>query len=452
MIELLQSIAAFLFAIGLLVAIHEFGHFGVARRLGVAVIRFSVGFGRPLWRRVGKDGVEYVIAALPLGGYVKMVDEREGEVSEELRPQAFNRQPLSTRFAVVAAGPAANFLFAIAAYWLVFVIGVMTLRPVVGTVDPDSIAALAGVRDGDELLMINQQPTRSWDEVLTRMLDGALEGNVIELQVRSDDGVLRLRQLDIGDKPLLEETDLLATIGITPYRLQLEPVIDQVTEGGAADRAGLRHGDRLLSVDGLSVTSWSEWRSETRRRPDRLMVVEVARDNEIIVLELTPERSVDDGEETGLIGATPLIDRELIEAMRHEVRHGPIDALGEAAAKTWSMSLLTLRILGRIVIGEASLENVSGPISIAHFAGQFAQAGLISFLGFLALISLSLGVINLLPIPILDGGHLMYYLIELVTRREPSEMVLEAGQRIGVVLIGLLMAVALYNDFQRLFG
>jgi regulator of sigma E protease len=452
MIELLQSIAAFLFAIGLLVAIHEFGHFWVARRLGVAVIRFSVGFGRPLWRRVGKDGVEYVIAALPLGGYVKMVDEREGEVSEELRPQAFNRQPLSTRFAVVAAGPAANFLFAIAAYWLVFVIGVMTLRPVVGTVDPDSIAALAGVRDGDELLMINQQPTRSWDEVLTRMLDGALEGNVIELQVRSDDGVLRLRQLDIGDKPLLEETDLLATIGITPYRLQLEPVIDQVTEGGAADRAGLRHGDRLLSVDGLSVTSWSEWRSETRRRPDRLMVVEVARDNEIIVLELTPERSVDDGEEIGLIGATPLIDRELIEAMRHEVRHGPIDALGEAAAKTWSMSLLTLRILGRIVIGEASLENVSGPISIAHFAGQFAQAGLISFLGFLALISLSLGVINLLPIPILDGGHLMYYLIELVTRREPSEMVLEAGQRIGVVLIGLLMAVALYNDFQRLFG
>ncbi len=182
------------------------------------------------------------------------------------------------------------------------------------------------------------------------------------------------------------------------------------------------------------------------------MVVEVARDNEIIVLELTPERSVDDGEEIGLIGATPLIDRELIEAMRHEVRHGPIDALGEAAAKTWSMSLLTLRILGRIVIGEASLENVSGPISIAHFAGQFAQAGLISFLGFLALISLSLGVINLLPIPILDGGHLMYYLIELVTRREPSEMVLEAGQRIGVVLIGLLMAVALYNDFQRLFG
>ena len=450
----LWSLLAFIVAIGVLVTVHEFGHFWVARKLGVKVLRFSVGFGRPLWRRTfGQDRTELVVAAIPLGGYVKMLDEREGEVDKAELQRAFNRQSLGTRTAVVAAGPVFNFIFAIAAYWIMYVSGVPGLRPVVGEVIPQSVAAQAGFVTGDEILAIKDKPTTSWETAILALLDAGLEDEAsFQVSVRGDDGVPRELGVRL-DEPerLLEDGDLLKNFGLEPWRPVYPAVIDKLVAAGAAERSGMLAGDRIVAADGIVIEDWNHWVDYVRARPGIGIAVRVDRDGALQDLQLVPDAVEDDGEKVGRIGAyVRLPDSEQHATMRVVVRYGPLEAVPVALAKTWEMSTLTLRTLWKMITGKASVENLSGPISIARYAGQTAAIGMAAFLGFLAIVSVSLGVLNLLPIPILDGGHLMYYLIELIKGSPVSEAAQAVGQRVGIFILLLLMSLAFYNDLVRL--
>jgi regulator of sigma E protease len=447
------SLLWFLVAIGLLVTVHEFGHFWVARRLGVKVLRFSVGFGKPLWtRRFGADATEFVIAAVPLGGYVKMLDEREGPVAPQERERAFNRQTVRTRMAVVVAGPLFNFLFAIAAYWLMFVTGVPGIKPVVGEIAPASHAASAGFRDGDEILAIDGRPVASWDMALVELLDAALERRQSEVEVDSPDQGRRLLVLDLRAAPqVLDKGGVLQNIGLSPWVMRLAPIIDRTVAGGAAETAGLRAGDRILSADGQDIEDWSAWVDYVRSRPGQPIDLRVRRDTLEVALRLVPEALEQDGETLGRIGAYVRVP-EGEHPLRTLVRHGPLESVPQALHKTWSMTTLTLRTLWAMAVGRASVENISGPISIAQYAGISATIGMAYFLGFLGVVSISLGVLNLLPIPILDGGHLMYYCIELFKGSPVSESTQALGQQVGILLLVGLMALAFYNDLARLLG
>jgi regulator of sigma E protease len=452
--SILVNILAFVVAVGTLVTFHEFGHFWVARCLGVKVLRFSVGFGRPLWRRVaGADQTEYVIAAIPLGGYVKMLDEREGPVPQAEIGRAFNRQPVGTRIAIVAAGPLANILFAVLAYWLMFVIGVNGIRPVVGEVAPNSTAAQAGLQAGDEILAVGGETTSTWQSTSIALLEQALQSGVVALRVRRQSGDTGPIQLDLNDtRAVLGEGDLLDKMGITPWRPVLEPVIGDLVAGGAAERSGLSPGDRILRADAVPIETWSQWVEFVRAHPDQRIALEVERDGRRLELDLHTDAKRLEGETIGRIGAYPRVDREQMEGMRVTVRYGPFEAWGQALAKTWDISVLTLRVLWKLVTGEAALSNISGPVTIAEYAGVSALIGVSAFLGALALFSISIGILNLLPVPVLDGGHLLYYMVELIKGSPVSETTEAVGQRIGFALLAGLMALALYNDFARLLG
>jgi len=453
-VDLLFTIGSFLVALAILISVHEFGHFWVARRLGVKVLRFSIGFGRPLLRRQrDPESTEYVLAGIPLGGYVKMLDEREGEVPPDQLHQAFNRQPLWKRSAIVAAGPLFNFAFAILVYCAIFATGETGLRPVIGAVTPDSIAAEAGFQSGDELLRIGDRKSPTWDSAVFALMAGALGHEDLPVRVRDASGVEHERRIS-GEQlaELPEDPNLLERLGLGPLRPSLPPVIGELTPGEPAEQAGLRVGDRVLAVNGTPVEDWREWVELVRKSPGSQMRVEIERNGERLELPVTPREIVADGAPIGRIGAGVQARDDLLDPYRVEVRYGPLDALFQSVHKTLDMSQLMLRVMGHMLVGQASVENLSGPITIAETAGRTASYGLGYFIKFLAVVSISLGVLNLLPIPVLDGGHLLYFLIEGVKGSPLSERAQLHGQRIGVALLAALMTLAFYVDLSRLFG
>jgi regulator of sigma E protease len=450
----LTSAAALIVTLGLLIAFHEYGHFWVARRMGVKVLRFSIGFGKPLWsKKAGSDQTEYVLAAIPLGGYVKMLDEREGEVPAEEAHRAFNRQPVRKRIAIVVAGPLFNFIFAILAYFAMYTMGVPGVKPMVGDVSPESPAAQAGIVKGDEIVRVGSEETPTWNTVRMALLRYSLDTDHIVLHVKDQNGSIHDAPLDLQGITMEDkQKHLVSRLGMEPFIPEYPAIIGQLSEDGAAQRDGLRPGDRVLSVDGQEVSLWEDWVDVIRENPEKTLSVEVERGGAVQVIQLTPKREQTDQGEIGRIGAAPQVSQEMIDKYRAVVTYGPVKALWTGVTETWRMSVLTLRMLGKMLVGEVSLENLSGPITIATYAGYTASIGLTTFLSFLAIVSISLGVLNLLPIPILDGGHLLMYLIEGIKGKALSEDMQAKMQQVGMVILAMLMMLAFYNDIMRLIG
>nr|WP_300312061.1 sigma E protease regulator RseP [Halomonas sp.] len=449
---LIQNVLAVIVVLGLLITFHEFGHFWVARRCGVKVLRFSVGFGKPLWSRYDRHGTEFAIAAIPLGGYVKMLDEREGNVDPSERGQAFNNKSVWARIAIVAAGPIANFLLALVAYWALFVAGTTTVAPVVGEVTPDSPAAQAGLEHGQEITAIQGAEVRSWDEVNLKLVSMiGLSGNLDVTALDVSGSTPRHYSLGVSRWLVGEDPpDPLGSLGIEPWRPEMPAVIGQLVAGEPAEQAGLQSGDRVISVDGEPIADWLALVDVVRAHGGKPMKVEVEREGERLPLSLTPKvQEQEDGSQHGYIGAG-VAPVEWPEKWLREIRYGPIGAVGEAFSKTGEMTLLTFDAVRKMLVGMISPSNLSGPITIARIAGDTARSGLESFVSFMAYLSISLGVLNLLPIPVLDGGHLLYYFIEAVRGRPVSERAQAIGLRIGVALVGTLMVMALYFDLMRL--
>ena len=453
--NILISIVAFMVAIGVLVTVHEFGHFIVARYLGIKVLRFSVGFGKPLlrWQR-RPDTTEYVIACLPLGGYVKMLDEREGEVPEAEKHLAFNRQPLLKRFPVVLAGPVFNLLFAVLAYWLVFMIGVPGIRPVIGEVRPHSPAALAGFVKEDEILAVNNHATRTWDTALVRLFEGVMQGGDVDVKVRTPDNSEKQLALHVTNtRALTEPGQLLTGLGLDQFNPDLPAVIDQLAADGTAKAAGLQPGDHILQVGSAPIGSWQQLVKILQASAGKTLSVKLERDGRSLILLLPVGATHESGGQVvGHIGAMVRIPPGFGARLQAEQRYNPAAALVYAFARTGSLAWLTLDASWNMVIGKVSLRNLSGPIDIAQYAGYTAESGLVPFLAFLAIVSISLGVLNLLPIPVLDGGHMLYYIVEAVKGSPLSAQAEMMGQRVGIALLLMLICLAVYNDLMRLFG
>lgn len=447
----LYMIVGTLIALGVLVTFHEFGHFWVARRCGVKVLRFSVGFGMPLLRWHDKKGTEFVVAAIPLGGYVKMLDEREGEVPADQLDQSFNRKTVGQRIAIVAAGPIANFLLALVFFWALAMLGSEQVRPVIGAVEAGSIAARAGLGAGQEIVAIDGEPTSGWAAVNLQLVRRLGESGSLQVQVREQGSTAQSSRDLTLDNWLkgADEPDPIRSLGIRPWRPALPPILAELDPQGPAQAAGLMTGDRLLALDGQSIGDWQQVVDSVRVRPDSKIVLRVERDGAPVDVPVTLAARGDSKAPTGYLGAgvKPV---DWPPEMVREVSFGPLEAIGEGARRTWTMSILTLDSLKKMLFGELSVKNLSGPITIAKVAGASAQSGVADFLNFLAYLSISLGVLNLLPIPVLDGGHLLFYLIEWARGRPLSDRVQGWGIQIGISLVVGVMLLALVNDLGRL--
>ena len=452
MIDFIQHLLAFVVALGILITFHEFGHFIVARHFDVKILRFSIGFGKPLWKKYfGKDKTELVVAAVPLGGYVKMLDEREAPVAGHELDRAFNRKPLSQRTAIVFAGPLFNFIFAILAYWVMYMIGLSGLQPVIGKVEAGSIAATAGLQVGDNIVSVDEDRTVTWTMVIDQLVDKILDGKPVPIVVKNSQGTERSTYLDLSTISIddLATTDLIKEIGIIPRQFIVPAIIGEVQSGLPAEKAGLKSGDRVITVDGKPLDDWLSWVKYIRARPSQSMQIEIERNGSRQTLTLVPEKkSLDNGEVIGFIGASNQ-PQHMLQATES---YGPVTALTKSIRRTGDVSMVTLRLLGKILTGQASYKNLSGPISIAQIAGDSAQNGLAAFLWFLGVVSISLGVLNLLPVPLLDGGHLMYYLVESIKGSPVSESIQIIGQQVGIVLLLGLMIMVFYNDITRVLG
>jgi regulator of sigma E protease len=455
--SILIYVLAFLVAIGVLVAVHEYGHFWMARRMGIRVLRFSIGFGKTLWTRRGKDGVEYAISAIPLGGYVKLLDEREGSIPPELAAEAYNRKPVWRRILVLLAGPFANFLFAAFAYWILFVAGVPALKPVIGEVSADSPMARAGLEAGDSIVAVGGDEVRTREGAVLAILDRLMDGVSIDLRVRGDEGTGRERRVEVQlegtDRHALTEPGaLLPGLGFDFWYPTIPTEIGKIVPGSPAALAELREGDVIVAVDGQPVADFPALVKIVQPSPGKTLAFDVERGTEKFRVPIEVEALREGGRMIGRIGIQPVAGIEIPADMRALERFGPVDSIGRAVVKTWDMSVLTVRMIWNVATGDVSVKNLSGPINIAEYAGFSARQGILSFLSFLAVVSVSLFVLNLLPIPILDGGQIVYQLAEVVKGSPLSDRAQAVGQQIGILLLLMLMSFAFYNDLSRLFS
>ncbi|SJL82247.1 sigma E protease regulator RseP [Vibrio palustris] len=449
---IIWNLVSFVVALGILVTVHEFGHFWVARRCGIKVETFSIGFGKALWKKVGKDGTVYTIAMIPLGGYVKMLDSRVDTVSQEQRHQAFDHKSLWQRVAVVSAGPMFNFLFAIFAYWLVFTLGTPTVKPVVGSVEQHSIAAQGGLKSGMQITSVSGVSTPDWQSV-NMQLASHIGDKQLTLTVASpnDIGMKEIKTFNLSSwnfKP--DSESAMGALGFKPYRPSISPTLVNISANGAGAQAGLQVGDTLASINGVKVTDWQQVVNSIKSHPNKPLKLTVIRNGSLLPLTLVPEpKKLSKGQVIGFAGIAPKV-AQWPENYRFDLQYGVIESVGKAIDKTGQVIHLTGSMLKKLVVGDVGLNNLSGPISIAKGAGATADYGFVYFLGFLALISINLGIINLVPLPMLDGGHLLFFAIEAIIRRPVPEKVQEMGYRIGGAIIFSLMAVAIFNDFTRL--
>lgn len=446
------TLLAFIVAIGILVTVHEFGHYQVAKWCGVKVLKFSIGFGKPLWSKaLGKDQTQFIVAAIPLGGYVKFLDEKEAQESNEkiVFPEsdlkrAFNRQHVLKRIAIVLAGPFANLLLAVLLYWLLLVSGVTGIKPILGKVIADSPAALAGFKQNDVIKRINGNEIDTWKEASFALATESLKNATVDVEVLDSRQKIQIRKLNLQSFNLEKsKQDVMSTLGLTLYEVDIPARIGEVKAGAAADIAGLKTDDLVLSVNHQKVSVWQDFTQEIRRNANKPVKVLVLRNHEEIVLNITPKPHIEDGKMVGLIGVAVKDSRVTTKYFSVPV------ALKKAFATTWDTSILSFKLMGKLVTGQLSLKNLSGPVTIASAAGESADRGFKPYIAFLAFISISIGVMNLLPIPVLDGGHFMYYIAELLTGKPVPESILIIGQKIGLLLLGLMMIVAIYNDVIR---
>lgn len=452
--NLLDYVLPFVVALGVLIIVHEFGHYIVARLCGVKVLRFSLGFGKVLFmRRLGADQTEWALSVFPLGGYVKMLDEREAPVPAEELHRAFNRQSVWRRIAIVAAGPLANFVLAIALYWGLYSSGVEELRARIGAPPAQSQAALAGFQEGELVRSVNGDAVQTWTDFRWHLLNDALDRRSVTIETINGQSEIAFRKLDLSVVDVDQtQNDAASQLGLSLYRPKLPAVLGQLSPDGSAAAAGLQAGDRVVRIGEKPVDTWSDLVASVRDAAGQTLEVEVLRGSDTLVVQLVPKAFEENGRTIGRIGVAMADADGQRDLMFVTVRYGVLDALTKGISQTWDTATMSLSVLGRMIVGEVSVKNLSGPVTIADFAGQSARMGWAHYIKFLALISISLGVLNLLPVPVLDGGHLLYYVIEIIKGGPVSERVMEIGQQIGMALLAALMAFAFYNDINRLFA
>ncbi|QIR14943.1 sigma E protease regulator RseP [Shewanella aestuarii] len=456
MFDFFWNLGSFIIALGILITAHEYGHFWVARRCGVKVHTFSIGFGKAIWRKTSKDGTEYVVAMIPLGGYVKMLDERVEDVPTELVNQAFNRKTVWQRIAIVAAGPIANFIFAIIALYIMYIVGVPSIKPVIDSTRINSPAAIIQVNEPQQIIAVSGQKVRNWEEVNLALVghigDEQLDITLAPLsQIEGIEPTGKTYQIDIRQWQFDPEKESpITALGLGIFRPGIEPVIAMITEDSSAEIAGLMVGDRILSINQENYKDWNTFVDVIQTSANKPVDIYIERGNQRLSIEVVPKAHINEqGDTIGIVGISPT-QAQWPENMRFDLEYGMIDSITAAVDKTWQLVTVSFKMIGKLFTGDVSVKNLSGPISIAQGAGASANYGVVYFLGFIALISVNLGIVNLMPLPVLDGGHLLYYFIEVITGKPVPEKVQEIGFRFGAALLLMLMSLALFNDFARL--